>query len=194
MIKGANLTIVTDALFLRRSDSYENEDIVSIVSDTSVVVIFIFKKVTNFLYWNCRRFKNKQDEIRGLTSDHWPIFFPLQETYSTNHDKVTFHGYSSFRKDYHFSERATGGVALPISNDFPYNASPLNINTQAVAIQILVRQSITACIICLPLNYPLQKHELNNLIMQVSTPFVILGNFYAHNPLYGGSLDTNVSF
>ena len=36
----------------------------------------------------------------------------------------------------------------------------------------------------LPPNYPLQQHELNNLIMQIPTPFVILGYFNAHSPLW----------
>ena len=84
--------------------------------------------MTNFICWNCHGFKNKQDEKR--ISDHQPIFLELQETHVTKHDKVIFLDYSCFRKDYHSSERGTGGVALLVSNNFPHNQIPLNTNIQ----------------------------------------------------------------
>ena len=146
--------------------------------------------MTNFICWNCRGFKNKHDEIKELISYHRPVCFALQETYFKKNDKVTIHGYNCFRKDFHHSERATGGVALLISNNFPHTPVPLNTNIQALAVQIHIHQLITVCTIYLPPNYFLQQHDLNNLIMQLPTPFIILGDFNAHNPLWG-SPDTN---
>ena len=146
--------------------------------------------MTNLISWNCRGLKNKRDEIRDIISDHRPTIFALQETYLKRTDKVNFYGYNCFRKDFHHSERATGGVALLISNDFPHTPIPLNTNIQALAIQIHIHQLITVCTIYLPPNYLLQQHELNNLIMQLPTPFVILGDFNAHSPFWGRP-DTN---
>ena len=97
------------------------------------------------------------------------------------------YSYSSFRKDYHSSKRATGSVALLISNDFPPNNIPLNTNIHVVSVQMHLCQLITVCTIYLPPGYPLQKHEFNSLIMQIPTPFVILGNFNAHSPLWESS-------
>ena len=65
-----------------------------------------------FISWNCRGFKNKRDDIKDIIADHHPLCFAFQETHLKRIDKVTICGYSSFRKDYHHSERATGGVAL----------------------------------------------------------------------------------
>ena len=98
---------------------------------------------------------------------------------------MSFRGYSCFRKDFHHTERATGGVALLISNDYPHTPIMLNTNIQAVAVQIHIHQLITVCTIYLPPNYLLQHHNLNDLIMQLPTPFIILGDFNAHNPLWG---------
>ena len=127
---------------------------------TRTLWTILLKKMTNFICWNCRGFKNKWDEIRDIISDHRPIFFAFQETHLTKYDKVTFCGCSRFKKDYH-----SGGVTLLISNDFPHIHIPLNTNIQTVAVQIHIRQLITVCTIYLPPNYPLQQHELNNLIM-----------------------------
>ena len=147
--------------------------------------------MTNFICWNCRGFNNKRDEIRDIISDHRSICFVFQETHLTKNDKVTFRGYTTFGKDYHSSERATGGVALLVSNDFPHNPIPLNTHIQAVAVQIHIRQLITVCTLYLPPDYSLQQHDLNSLIMQLPTPFAILGDFNAHSPLWG-SPDANL--
>ena len=146
--------------------------------------------MANFLSWNCRGFKNKRDEIRDIISDHPPICFAFQETFLWKEDKVTIRGYNSFRKDIDHTGRATGGVVLLVSNDFPHNPIPLNTNIQAVAIRIHIRQLITVCTIYLPPNDNIQQHDLNNLISQLPTPFIILGDFNAHNPLWG-SPDAN---
>ena len=139
--------------------------------------------MTNFISWNCRGCINKWDEIPDLISDHRPICFALQETHLKETDKVKIRGYSTFRKDSHSSTRASGGVALLVSNDFPHDPILLNTNIQAIAVQIHIRQLITICTIYLPPNDALCKSELNNITMQLPTPFLILGDFNEHNPL-----------
>ena len=67
----------------------------------------------------------------------------VQVLHLTLQDKVTFRGYSCYRKDFHHTERATGGVALLISNDYPNAPIMLNTNIQAVAVQIHILQLIT---------------------------------------------------
>ena len=42
----------------------------------------------------------------------------------------------------------------------------------------------------MPPNFNLQAAELNNLLAQLPAPFVIMGDFNAHSPLWGCS-DTN---
>ena len=146
--------------------------------------------MTNFLCWNCRGFNNKRHEIRELISDHGPICLALQETYLKNKYTVTIRNYSIFRKDLHHCSRATGGTAVLVSNKFPHSPVPLNTNVQALAVQIHFRQLITVCTIYLPPNDNIHQQDLNNLIMQLPIPFILLGDFNAHNPLWG-SHDVN---
>ena len=70
---------------------------------------------------------------------------------------------------FHSSERATGGVALLTSNDFPQNHIPLNTNIEAIAVQIHIRQLITVCSTYLPPNDTLCQQDLNPL-----TPSVLI--------------------
>ena len=62
---------------------------------------------------------------------------------------------------------------------------PLNTNIQALAAKIHVHQLITVCIIYLPPNETIQHCDLNHLLMQFPVSFVILGDFNAHNYLWG---------
>ena len=141
--------------------------------------------MTDFICWNCHGLIHKRDEIKDIIFDHRPICFALQETHLKTNDKVTVRGYSNFRKDCSSSARATGGVALLISNDFPHNPIHLNTNIQAIAVQIHIRQLITVCSIYLPPNDTLRQHDLNSLIMQLPSPFLLLGDFNSHSPLWG---------
>ena len=108
-------------------------------------LIFISKekKMNNFICWNCRGFKNKRHEIRELISDHGPICLALQETYLKINDTVSVRGYNCFRKDFHHPSRATGGIAILVSNNVPHTSIPLNTNLQALATQIHINQLIT---------------------------------------------------
>ena len=74
-------------------------------------------------------------------------------------------------------------MAFLISNDFPNNSIQLNTNIQAVAVQVYIRQLDTICNIYLSPNDALSQYDLNNIIMQLPSPFVLLGDFNAHNPL-----------
>ena len=117
--------------------------------------------MANFLSWNCYGFKNKRDEIRDIISDYQPTCFAFQETFLRNEDKVIVRDYNSFKKDFNHTGRATGGVALLVSNDFPHSPIPLNTNLQAITIRVHIHQLITVCTIYLPPNDNLQQHDLN---------------------------------
>jgi hypothetical protein len=59
----------------------------------------------------------------------------------------------------------------------------LNTNLQAIAVQLSLNKTITLCSIYIPPNYQLQSQEIINLIQQLPIPFLIMGDFNAHNPL-----------
>uniref|UniRef100_A0A1L8D886 Endonuclease/exonuclease/phosphatase domain-containing protein n=1 Tax=Nyssomyia neivai TaxID=330878 RepID=A0A1L8D886_9DIPT len=60
----------------------------------------------------------------------------------------------------------------------------LNTDLQAVAVQILYPLKLTICNIYIPPRDSLQISSLNSLIQQLPSPFILIGDFNGHNPLW----------
>jgi len=73
-----------------------------------------------------------------------------------------------------------GGVALLIKNIFAHKHIELNISLQAVAARTTCFKSITVCSLCLP-HIKVDKNGLEDLINQLPSPIVLLGDFNAHS-------------
>ena len=84
----------------------------SINSDEGNTDIFKNLIMTGFISWNCQNMK-----LQALISDHGPICFAFQETYLETNDTVIIRGYR-FKKYFHNARRATGGIAILVSNNF----------------------------------------------------------------------------
>ena len=91
-----------------------------------------------------------------------------------------------FRKDRH-SSNPSGGVAVVVQSGVACALVPLQTSLEAVAVRILLDRLITLVSLYLPPNVPLRLHELQALINQLPKPFLILGDFNAHHPLWGSS-------
>lgn len=137
--------------------------------------------------WNCHGFRNKLDELKTLIANHSPSCIALQETYLKPHDKSKIRRYGCIRKDNDSGERVSGGVALLISHNCPSTIIHLNTNLQAVAARIHMHQLTTICSIYLPPNETIAQTSLSHLIDQLPPPFIIIGDFNAHSPLWGCS-------
>ena len=66
----------------------------------------------------------------------------------------------------------------------------MNTNLQAVAVSITLHRVITLCSIYIPPSSRLSTKDLDDLIPQLPSPFILLGEFNGHNILWG-SKDIN---
>ena len=73
------------------------------------------------------------------------------------------------------NERAAGGVSIFINNNAPHSHIPLNTNLQAVAVSITLHQVITLCSIYIPPSSKLSPKDLDDLVLQLLSPFILLG-------------------
>ncbi|GBN23797.1 hypothetical protein AVEN_104404-1 [Araneus ventricosus] len=149
---------------------------------------FSFLLMATFVSWNCRGFKNKSMELRDLVNKHRPICIALQETYLKT-DKHNIRHYKIFSK-HHIDNRASGGVAILAASDIPSIPLTPNTNLQAVAIRIQTQSLVTVCSLYLPPSERVNQIELNNLVHQLPSPFIILGDLNGHSPFWGSS-DSN---
>ena len=107
--------------------------------------------------------------------------FGLQETCLTNSKTPSFSGFNLLTKN-SLNDRATGGVALLINKSYLFSEVHLNTTLQAVAARVTLNKVVTFCSIYLPPSDHVAKTDLINLIEQLPSPFVLLGDINGHSP------------
>ena len=114
----------------------------------------------------------------------------LQETKLGDKDFNFGLNYCFYRSPPPDSERAKGGAAIIVKKSVQQSTVVLNTTLQAVAARILFNRFLTICSVYLPPDCDFSHRDLQDLIDQLPTPFLLLGDFNAHNPLWGSvSLD-----
>ena len=78
------------------------------------------------------------------------------------------------------------GAAILIHNKINYEITPLNTNLQAIAISVHLNRKFTICSLYLP-HHHIQEQEIQSLIDQLPSPFILLGDANARHPLWGGN-------
>jgi ribonuclease HI len=141
-----------------------------------------------FIQWNVNGFTIRKDEIKLLVSLFNPICLSLQETHFKPSDSPVFRGFTFYRKDDLTGNRVAGGVATLVSDEYFSSSVPLTTPFQAVAVRVHLPRPVTFCNIYFPEWAPVTRYNLDNLVAQLPHPFFLLGDFNAHNPLWGDSM------
>ncbi|GFT92376.1 putative RNA-directed DNA polymerase from transposon X-element [Trichonephila clavipes] len=77
-----------------------------------------------------------------------------------------------------------------VSHLYPSTVVALHTSLQAVAVWIHIHSLVTVCCVYLPPNDVVPQVDLNRLVSQLPAPFILLGDFNGHSPLWGHD-DTN---
>ena len=75
--------------------------------------------------------------------------------------------------------------ALLISQNILSSHIDLDTDLQAVAVRISFGKTVTVCNIYLPPSVPVRGADLYHLFEELPHPFIVLGDFNGHNPLWG---------
>ncbi|GBN95778.1 hypothetical protein AVEN_200054-1 [Araneus ventricosus] len=69
-------------------------------------------------------------------------------------------------------------------------STPLTLHTslQAVAVQVHARSLVTVCCVYLPPHNVVSQQDLDTLVDQLPTPFILLGDFNGHSTLWGSDV------
>ena len=142
------------------------------------------------IQWNIRGLKaNYSAGLALLLSSIAPAVVCLQETKLPADYKdilgTKIPDYSSFHQIYPGGDIACGGNSIYIKKGILHRQIPLITPLQAVACRVTLNRPITVCSIYIPPDTNLHLGDLNNLIDQLPTPFYIMGDFNAHNPIWG---------
>ena len=139
------------------------------------------------LQWNCRGFRANRSDIDLLITRYSPAVICLQETL-IHRSSYPIRGYVSYNlfADTDDLGRPHGGVSILVNSKCPQHEIKLQTPLKAVAAQITLHKAITVCSIYLSPRGNLSSQDLDDLIHQLPTPYLLLGDFNAHNILWGG--------
>ena len=77
------------------------------------------------------------------------------------------------------------GVTIIINNTWPSSQIHLKTNLQAVAVSVTLPRTISICSIYIPPRSKIIKKDLNEIVNQLPTPFLLLSDFNGHNFIWG---------
>ena len=140
-----------------------------------------------FIQWNCRGLRPNFDELSLLIQKYNPLSVCLQETFLKETDNIHIRGFNLYHKFHDTENRASGGVSIIINENIAQSILDLNTNLQAVAVRVTAHKTFTICSIYLPPrnHFTFNPRDLQDLIDQLPTPFIIMGDFNAHHTMWG---------
>ena len=134
------------------------------------------------LSWNFNGYRSHFEELQLLSVDHKPPFLCLQERHLLPEHHLHLRGYVCYRKDPVDGLRAHGGVAILVHDSIHSQDIALPSTLPVVAIKVTMTYlSFIVCSFYLPPGQPLSATDLFDLFSELPTPFIIVGDFNAHN-------------
>ncbi len=143
--------------------------------------------MNSIISWNVNSIRSKLPYVQLLCNELSPTILCAQETKLTPNDTFKMKHFSIFRHDKNSPGNAKGGVLIAVTNKIHAEIIPLTTPFQAVAIRAYLSIPITICTIYLHHQDAVTTYDLENLIHQLPAPFIITGDWNAHNQIWGST-------
>ena len=146
------------------------------------------------MQWNCEGIHakfTKGDALQYIKESGAKILI-LAETKLAYNQNFKIKGFRSYLNNLEVdNQNAHGGVAIFGKNYASSYRIKLNTTLQAIAVSVKIQKRITICSIYLPPNEEVQLAQLQNLANQLPKPFLLLGDFNAHHPMWHDPRETD---
>lgn len=140
------------------------------------------------LQWNCNGLYAHLEEVKLLISKRKPFVICLQETLLKPNKIFKLFGYNTYRTDGEYVNKARGGVAICVDSRIRSDEVILNnCNLEIVCVKVFFPVEITICNCYIPPDTQIHLHDLQNIKNQITGPCIFLGDFNAHNVLWGST-------
>lgn len=154
----------------------------------------------SIIQWNCRGIISNAEELKTLLRDTNSKIVCLQETKLGVRDYNPGLNYLFYKSPPQPGDRSHGGTGIVIHKSVKHTEIILNTVLQACAVQVHLDKKITLC--SLYLEPTLEDHltdhlgnrrqleckDLEDLILQLPTPFILLGDFNSKHTLWGSNI------
>jgi len=141
------------------------------------------------IQWNIRGYRANYGELINLLRTYTPQCVCLQETLLG--DRVPRPPQRYYLRCCSPSADPTPGTGLAILVHRSQSCIdvPLRTPLQALACRVGTGRMVTICNIYISPNEVIRNHDLEQLIQQLPPPYLLLGDFNAKHPLWGGLTD-----
>ncbi|XP_017304933.1 uncharacterized protein LOC108254458 [Diaphorina citri] len=156
----------------------------------SPLLLFLSFMDCNIIQWNANGIISKSDELKLLIDKFKPIAICIQETLISPPTKIPIKNYKKFRYDLVSNNYPIGGVTILAHQSLHSEYLPLRTNLHAIAIILkshFFSFPLTICNIYSPPSQSLCHLDMLNIVKQLPKPYLITGDFNAHNPMWGGN-------
>ena len=148
------------------------------------IFILNFYLMAAIIQWNIRGIQSNLEHLHLLIKKYTPAVLVLQETLASSDKSVS--GYNSTVSIP--SDNSCRGVSILTHKTILASPVVLDTNLNAVAARISLQKTVTVCSIYLSPSKPVKKEELESLIEQLPRPFLLLGDFNGHSPVWGSDV------
>lgn len=139
----------------------------------------------NIIQWNLNGFFMKREELGFLIQEYNPEIICLQETNFKENYVAPIKNYNGYCKNRQGADRASGGIAIYIKSYIPNTTINIQSEIEVLAVQVNLKEKLTICNIYLPNQKKFSSSDIDEIIQQLPTPYIIFGDFNAHSSLWG---------
>lgn len=141
----------------------------------------------SIISWNINSVLAKFAFLHKLLHDLDPIILCLQETKLSPMKNLSLKNFTVYRRDCLSEGNAKGGVLIAVQTTI--HSQPLNLTTelQAIAVRVHLQTPVTICNIYLHQADDITLSNLEQLTQQLPKPFILTGDFNAHNSTWGST-------
>ena len=118
-------------------------------------------------------------------SEYNPSVFCFQETFLRPDDNISLKGFNIYSYVHTDCQRPSGAAPIFVKSSFPHRNIDLHTELQATAFTVTPDREITICSVYIPPSFSLNSQHLDNLLQQLPSPYIILGDFNGHNIIGG---------
>ena len=128
--------------------------------------------------------KPNYNEVSLLISEYNPSVFCFQKTFLKPDDNISLRGFNIYNYVHTDCLRPSGGASIFVKSSFPQRKIDLQTELQATAVSVTLDREITICSVYIPPSFSLNSQHLDNLLQQLPSPYILLGDFNGHNILW----------
>jgi hypothetical protein len=139
------------------------------------------------IQWNSRSIRKSFNELNIQINQHNPVAISLQETFLPHNHNFHIRNYTGYHHTHETDNQAKGGVSVLVRQDVPQSEIIVDTHLQVKAVKITAHKTITICSIYIPPSLKINGAEINQVLDQLPRPYLIMGDFNAHNTLWGNN-------